>query len=228
MEKYIKDINELKLHKLFNSGSCSEIYRVSSDILFKLFNNEYRDLRDAINLEFLETIRTISSIDDLNFVSKAIDIYRSDYQLYGYTMKEIDALGLDALPVDTLVLDLLLGFENLKFDIRKLADNYVKTEDIGGDNILYNKNMFLLDLDLSLVDKNYIPDELYSLTRRSVFRCLFNKITDCSFNDNVLNDDYFEYSKKLIDTTANMIGYYPKTIETFKKAYQKVNKKTIV
>ena len=227
MEKYIKGINELNLNGVFNNGSCSKIYRFSPGVLFKLFNDDYRDLRDFINLDFLETISTISSIDDLNFVSKAIDIYRNNYELYGYTMKEIDALPLDDIPLDTLVVDLLLGFENLKFDIRKLADHYVKTEDIGGDNVLYNKNMYLLDLDLSLVDKNYIPDELYWLTRRNIFRCVFNKITGCSFNDKVSNDDYLEYSKRLIDTTANMVGYCPRTICEFKSAYQKVNKKTI-
>ena len=75
---------------------------------------------------------------------------------------------------DTLVSDLMLGFDGLKYSVRKLSDNHVKTEDIGGDNILFNGDMYLLDLDLSLVDKRFVPDELYEATRRNIFKSLRN------------------------------------------------------
>lgn len=221
MEKYIENINELNLGESINRGSCSNIYRFDTALLFKLFNEDYRDLRESINLEFLETISTISSISDLNFVARGIDIYRSSSELFGYTMKEIDAYKLEDISDDTLIFNLLLGFEGLKEDIRLLSENYVKTEDIGGDNILYNTDMYLLDLDLSVVSKGYVPDELYFLTRRNVFSCLFNRITGCKFKDRIFNDDYFGYFNELVDVTANMVGYYPKTISEFKSAYQK-------
>lgn len=221
MEKYIEDISELNLAEEINRGSCSSIYRLDSLLLFKFFNEDYRDLSDSINLEFLDTISTISSISDLHFVARGIDVYRSSSELFGYTMKEINASKLDEVSDDALVFDIILGFEKLKTDIRRLSDNYVKTEDIGGDNILYNGNMYLLDLDLSLVNKGYVPDELYFLTRQNVFRCVFDRITGCKFKDMVSNDDYFEYCNKIIDFTANAVGYYPKTVSEFKGAYQK-------
>ena len=219
-------MSDLNLGEIINGGSCSDIYNFSPGVLFKAFNDDYRDLNDSINLEFLDTIKTISSISNLDFTVKAIDIYRSRFELFGYTMEEINALKFEDLSDEILVFDVILAFERLKSDIRKLSDYYVKTEDIGGDNILYNGNMYLLDLDLSLVDKRYVPDELYQNTRKNIFKCLFYRLTGSGFDGNVLNDDYVEYINRVLDDSSNVAGVEPKTIGEFKRVYQKY-KKTI-
>ena len=88
--------------------------------------------------------------------------------------------------------------------------------------------MYLLDLDLSLVDKRYVPDELYQETRRCVFKSVFYRMTGEVFKGRVLNDDYLGYVNEVIDNSSNIVGNEPKTIGEFRKVYQKAYKKTIV
>lgn len=225
MEKFINSFDDIKLGRKIGGGSCSEIYEFSGGVYFKKFCEDYCDLTDPINIEFLETIRTISEIDFLPYIIRATDIYRNDMLLFGYTMDEVSGDILDDVSDDVLVFDIMSGFENLKPGIRKLSDNFVKTEDIGGDNILYNGNMYLLDLDLSLVDKRYIPDELYENTRRSVFRSLFKRVTGSNFTDIVKYDEYGHYIEKIVDNCSNCVDFEVKTIEQLKTAYQKTYKK---
>lgn len=221
MEKYIESIDELNLGKKIGGGSCSEVFYMEPGVLFKRFNEDYADLSDPINVEFFETIKTISGIDYLPFIIRGKDIYRSRDELFGYSMDEVCALELDDISDDTLVTDLMSGFEGLRPGIRNLSDNFVKTEDIGGDNIMFNGNMYLLDLDLSLIDSRYIPDELYEDTRRKVFRSLFKRITGEYYSGNVSNDDYLAYMSDFIDCLSNSSNYQVKTIRDVKKTYKK-------
>ena len=121
MEKYIESISELNLGKVINGGSCGSIYNFAPGVLFKMFNEDYRDLEDSINLEFLDTIKTISSIDYLPFVVRALDIYRSDSEVFGYTMNEIVADQLDFVSDSVLVSDFVLGFERLKKKYKNIS-----------------------------------------------------------------------------------------------------------
>ena len=221
MEKYIESISDINLGRRIGGGSCSEVFVIEPGVLFKKFNEDYTDLSDPINIEFLETIKTISDIDYLPFIIRGKDIYRNKNELFGYSMDEVCALELEDISDDTMVSDLMDGFERLKPSIRKLADNFVRTEDIGGDNIMFNGDMYLLDLDLSLIDKRYIPDELYEATRRYVFRSLFNKITGKYFIDNVSNDDYLAYMSCFMDNLSNSSNCHVKTIRDVQKAYKK-------
>ena len=235
MEKYIEGIRELNLGKKIAGGSCSDIYLYEPGIYFKHFNEDYRDLTDKINIEFLETIKTISKIKNIPSIIKAIDIYRSRLELFGYTMHKIDASALENISEDTLIFDLIKAFEKLKQEVRILSDNYVKTEDIGGDNILYNGKLYLLDLDLSLVNKEYIPDELYIKTTYSIFKSLLIKITGKLYKNDGLyeyrqklclgnSDEYLNYFKKLMELCSDKSGKEIKTLGDVRKAYQKIYK----
>ena len=226
MERYIESIDEINLGRKIGGGSCSEVFEMEPGVYFKRFCEDYADLSDPINIEFLDTIRTISGIDYLPFVIRGKDIYRSRKELFGYSMDEVLALELEDLSDDTLVSDLILGFDGLKYSVRKLSDNHVKTEDIGGDNILFNGDMYLLDLDLSLVDKRYIPDELYEVTRRNIFRSLFKRVTSCNFTGDVSDDDYAYYMSSIIDRCSNYANRELKTIGEVRSNYPKVYKKT--
>lgn len=228
MERYIESISELKLGRRIGGGSCSDIHEMTPDVYFKKFCEEYTDLSDPINVEFFETIKAISGIDYLPYVVRADDIYRSRFELFGYSMGKVEALELEDISDDVLVSELMNGFEELRPSVRKLSDNHVKTEDIGGDNIMFNGHMYLLDLDLSLVDKRYIPDELYEETRKQIFRSLFGRLTGTRLNEGVLDDNYLGYMKEIIDKCSENVGHEVKTIGDFKKAYQKTYKKTTV
>ena len=221
MEKYIESVSELNLGKKIGGGSCSEVFEMDEGIYFKKFNEDYSDLTDPINQEFFEVIKTISGIDYLPFIIRGKDVYRSKNELFGYSMDSVSALELEGISDDTLVSDLMIGFEGLKVGIRGLSDNFVKTEDIGGDNIMFNGHMYLLDLDLSLVDRRYVPDELYESTRRRVFNSLYNRITGEVFNGNVSNDDYLAYMSSFLEKLSNSSDSSVKSIGDVKKVYKK-------
>ncbi|MBQ3511513.1 MAG: hypothetical protein IJA30_04375 [Bacilli bacterium] len=221
MEKYIESVSELNLGKKIGGGSCSEVFEMEPGVYFKKFNEDYSDLNDPINMEFFEVIKTISGIDYLPYVVRGKDVYRSHSELFGYSMDEVCADELDDISDDTLVSDLMDGFEELRPSIKILSDSFVKTEDIGGDNIMFNGHMYLLDLDLSLVDRRYIPDELYESTRRNLFKSIYNRITGEYFNGCISNDDYLAYMSNLLDRMSNSSDFQVKTIRDVKKVYKK-------
>lgn len=232
MEKYISEIDKLNLGDRVCGGNCSNIFYYVPGIYFKEFNEDYRDLREDINIEFLETIKYLSDIVDMPSIIRALDIYRSKLELFGYTMYSVDAMDLEDVSDEVLVLDLVNSFEVLKPEIRTLSDNYVKTEDIGGDNILYNGILYLLDLDLSLVDKRYVSDELYTRTTYSVFKSLLLRMTGGIFLDGLekfrlqlklgSTDDHNIYFRELIDRCSDGVGCEVRTLGDMKKAYQKI------
>jgi hypothetical protein len=103
---------------------------------------------------------------------------------------------------------------------------YVKTEDVGGGNILYNGNMYLLDLDLSLVDRRYVPDELYERCLHSVLCSVRGRMFgDERYNDKVKDGDYLGYFNLFREICSEDIGEDIKTIGQFRGAYQKVKNK---
>ena len=226
MIKYVSGLEDIVLLNKINGGNCSGIFEFGDDRLFKLFDEDYRDLSDPINVEFYDVIRYLSSLEGMPHIVRGKDIYRSRDELFGYSMDKLVAENFRNISSAVEVDRVFSGFKVLSDDVRSLADSFVKTEDIGGDNILYNGNMYLLDLDLSLVDKRYIPDELYENTRRSVFRSLFKRVTGSNFTDIVKYDEYGHYIEKIVDNCSNYVDSDIKTIAQFKEAYQKTYKKT--
>ena len=223
MDKYISDVTELNLGRNINGGSCSHIYEFGDGLYFKKFEEDYQDLLDPINEEFYDVIRYLSSLKGMPYIVRALDIYRSDNLLFGYSMPIINAISLRNVSDQVLVSDVLSGFKTLSSDIRVLADNYVKTEDVGGDNILFNGFMYLLDLDLSLVDKRYIPDELYENTMRSVYCGIKSKILgESRYDDDFSVTDWDKDLTKFRDRTSEYLGYEVISIGDLKKGYQKI------
>lgn len=223
MDKYISSIRQLNLGKKINGGSCSSIHEFTPGFYFKYFEEDYRDLSDEINLEFYEVIKHISEITDMPYIVRAKDIYRSQSELFGYSMPIINGENFRTISDETHVRAVLNGFKPLTKDIRVLSENHVKTEDIGGDNILYNGFMYLLDLDLSLVDKRYIPDELYERTMSSILCGIKTKLLDDPrYDDKVQVDDWENYFNRLIEMSSTILGEETTTISDLKKGYQKV------
>lgn len=222
MDKYISSIEKLNLGKKINGGSCSGIYEFVPGLYFKQFEEDYQDLTDEINMEFYEVIKHLSEITGMPYVVRAKDIYRSADELFGYSMRIVDAENFRTLSNETLVRDVLAGFKPLTRDIRTLADNHVKTEDVGGDNILYNGFMYLIDLDLSLVDKRYIPDELYERTMSSVLCGIRGKLFNDPRHDDKVVDYWESYFNRFIEMSSTVLGEEVKTIGQLQQGYQKV------
>lgn len=223
MDKYISSIDELTLGKKINGGSCSSIHEFTPGTYFKRVEEDYQDLTDPINIEFYEVIKHLSNINGMPYIVRAKDIYRSQSCLFGHSMPIIQAQNFRTISDGILVSDVLNGFKPLTQDIRVLADNHVKTEDVGGDNILYNGFMYLLDLDLSLVDKRYIPDELYERTMKSVLCGIKEKVLgDSRYDDEVNVEDWESYFNRFIEMSSTILGEEVKTIGEMKQGYQKV------
>lgn len=225
MEKYISSINELKLGNKVAGGSCSDIFELEPGKYFKRFTIDYRDLTDPINMEFYEVIKYLSEIKGMPFIVRGQDIYRSSTELFGYSMPIIKAKELQKISDEVLVDDIFEGFRILRTDIKTLADNHVKTEDVGGGNILFNGQMYLLDLDLSLVDKRYIPDELYQRTINSLLCGIKEKILgDARYNDTIEPEDCDEYLNRLKEICSTALNEDVKTISQMKQGYQKIKR----
>lgn len=223
MEKYIRGIEELGLGRRVTGGSCSSIYEFDDGTYFKEFNEDYRDLSDPINEEFLETINCLSNIKGMPYIVRGKTIYRSQLELFGYSMPKVLATGLEDMDDGILIDTVLDSFGRLSKDIRVLSDNYVKTEDIGGDNILYNGNMYLLDLDLSLIDRRYIPDELYEKTCISVLCAIKRRLLgDSRRSDAVDVGCYLDYFQGIREVCEEESGREIRTVGEFRKVYQKV------
>lgn len=228
MDKYIRGIEELNLGRRIGGGSCSNIYEFEKDTYFKEFDEEYRDLSDPINVEFYETISGLSSIKGMPFIIRAIDIYRSLDEIFGYDMPSVAAIELQSISDGVFVNDLFNSFLMLRKDLWVLAENFVKTEDVGGGNILYNGNMYLIDLDLSLIDPRYIPEELYCRSVNSVLggirECVLG---DKKFGDVVKPENCEGYLYHLKDICAYGLGRKVSTIGDMRQGYQKIKNMNI-
>ena len=88
---------------------------------------------------------------------------------------------------------------------------------------MFNGQMYLLDLDLSLVDKRYIPDELYHRTINSLLCGIKQKLLNDARRDDVIDpSNYDEYLKRLKEICSSALNQEVKTIKDMKKGYQKV------
>ncbi len=220
MDKYIKSISDINLGCCINGGSCSSIYRFGNG-LFKLLDVDYWNLDEAINLEFYETISYLSRLEGMPYVVRANDIYRSSDLLFGYSMDMIDASSLATIPDSTLVDDVFSSFITLRKDIYMLSEAGVKTEDISDENLLYNGDMYLIDLDLSLIDRNTNPDELYFRTINGILCGVRTKILgEARFQDKVESSEV-DYLLRLKDDCSFGLGRSVKTISDMREGYQK-------
>lgn len=224
MIKYVSGLEDIVLLNKINGGNCSGIFEFGDDRLFKLFDEDYRDLSDPINVEFYDVIRYLSSLEGMPHIVRGKDIYRSRDELFGYSMDRLVAENFRNVSSTVEVDRIFSGFKVLSDDVRSLADSFVKTEDIGGDNIMFNDSgMYLLDLDLSLVDKRYIPDELYERCMNSLLCAVRQKVIgDSRFDDMVKNDEYFSYLMRLKNDCSEALGKEVVTISDMHNGYSKI------
>lgn len=214
MEKYITSINDISLGKVVNGGSCSVIHEFDHGIYFKRFNEDYSNLNDSLNLELLDTIKSLSDIDGLSSTIRAIDIYRSEYELFGYTMTKLKASLLEEVSDDTRIADIKEGIKYISSDVNLISNNHIKTEDLGGDNILYGNRFYLLDLDLSIVDKNYDPHFLYCETMYNFLYVIFYKLFHVNIEKDLLTDELSTIQKRLKNADDdNFLHFFDKCID---------------
>lgn len=236
MSKIISSLSGLNLTTPVNGGSCSKIYKVAPDEYFKLLNEDYRDLSEPENVEVLETLLELQQVASPSLATP-VTIYSSKDVLFGYTSKIMPGLSLEDLPENTRLFLIREALKGIKPEIRNLALQGIKTEDIGGDNILLSDHMSIIDLELSLVAKDESPDYLYSKTMNQILNStIYNSIGPKASNNiqtseiaslkealrNGESDSFEELFDLMVTELENASNREIKTIGESKKAYQKV------
>lgn len=236
MSKIISSISGLNLTTPINGGSCSKIYKVAPDEYFKLLNEDYRDLYEPENVEVLETLLELQQVKTPS-LAIPVTIYCSKKQLFGYTSKIMPGISLEELPENTKLSLIRDSLKGIKPEIKELAKQGIKTEDIGGDNILLSDHMSIIDLELSLVAKDASSDYLYSKTMNQILNStILNSIGSKVANNfqtaeiialreslrNGESDNFEQLFDLMITELENTSNQEIKTIGESKKAYQKV------
>ena len=236
MSKIISSISGLNLTTPINGGSCSKIYKVAPDEYFKLLNEDYRDLYEPENVEVLETLLELQQVKTPS-LAIPVTIYWSKEQLFGYTSKIMPGISLEELPENTKLSLIRDSLKGIKPEIKELAKQGIKTEDIGGDNILLSDHMSIIDLELSLVAKDASSDYLYSKTMNQILNStILNSIGSKVANNfqtaeiialreslrNGESDNFEQLFDLMITELENTSNQEIKTIGESKKAYQKV------
>lgn len=214
MSKIITSLSTLNLKSPINSGSCSKIYKISPDEYFKLLNEDYRDLSEPENYEVLETLTELQGITNCPSIALPITIFSNDKELYGYTSKIMPGVVLDEIPDSTMISSLTKSLEKIKPEIRRLAEAHIKTEDIGGDNILFSDHMSIIDLELSLIDRASPATYLYSRTMYDLFIATLVR----SYGANTTRTLQIEGLKKISDSlkagTSDAYNEYFQTLNS--------------
>lgn len=239
MQTIINSVADLNLQEkdIVAKGSCSTIYRYNEDEYLKILNEEYYSLAAKENQEVLKTLEALAEITDVPSIATPRNIFRSKSKLYGYTSTIMSGVSLDEIPQDTRIEVLKNALNRIKKEVRTLSQHHIKTEDIGGDNILFSDHIALIDLELSLVDKETEEDTLYRRTMRSIL----NSVITNSFGANVtgkipslamrrlnedlkagVSDNYANYYALAIYEIERLADTKIATVEDSRKAYQKV------
>lgn len=242
MQTIINSVADLNLQEkdIVAKGSCSTIYRYNEDEYLKILNDEYYSLAARENQEVLKTLEALSEITDTPSIATPRNIFKSENELYGYTSTIMPGVSLDEIPQDTRIEVLKNALNRIKKEVRTLSQHHIKTEDIGGDNILFSDHIALIDLELSLVDEETEEDILYRRTMRSIL----NSVITNSFGTNVtgkipslamrrlnedlkagVSDNYANYYALAIYEIEHMANTKIATVGDSRKAYQKVKSK---
>ena len=239
MQTIINSLADLKLQdkNIVARGSCSTIYSYNEEEYFKLLAEEYYSLAEKENQEVLYTLEELSKITNVPSIAVPRNIFRSPKKLYGYTSKIMPGVSLEKIPKDTKVEKLKEALNKIKKEVRILSQHHIKTEDIGGDNILFSDHISLIDLELSLVDEETEVNVLYRKTMRSIL----NSVITNSFGENItgkipslalrrlnedlkngVSDNYASFYELAIYEIESMADVKIVTVEDSRKAYQKV------
>lgn len=236
MSKIINSLSGLNLTVPINGGSCSKIYKISPDEYFKLLNEDYRDLAEPENIEVLETLLELQKVKTPSLATP-ITIYCNKDSLFGYTSKIMHGISLEKLPANTKLSLLRNALKGIKPEIKELAKQGIKTEDIGGDNIMLSDHMSIIDLELSLVAKGASSDYLYTRTMNQILNSTIYSSIGPKAKNNIQtaqiiylreglesgkNDDFEQLFDLMINELENAANQEIKTIGESKKAYQKV------
>lgn len=176
-----KDINDYKIKKYVGSGRTAKCYLTEEDDILKIYRKLIinKKLKKCISLE--EIIK-LNKLDSINVVAPSEIILKND-KFIGYKTRYIDAKPISHLKNDVKIKEIVEARKKFMENIYHIGNNYnFSFLDVHDDNILYDGNFYIIDLDLGMFD---LPDSeirnrmdisltiLYALFQERYFELLF-------------------------------------------------------
>ena len=202
----VKSLDDISLpNKPVRQGNNGYIFAYHEKY-FKLLSLIYMNLDDKDNLRRLDILKKLSELKGTKYLVLPEDIYITEEQVLGYTMKIYPGKEFTFL-LDSDSYDILVeAVARLLKEIRILSNLGILDLDICSSNILYDKyNLYLLDFDSSIMygDK----EEAYRLMGASLISLVLGKILDIE-NLELFYDIDINYMKREIDClrSTNYMG----------------------
>lgn len=150
----VKSIEELNLRgKSINAGDHGEIYEFDSTHYFKRINDADGLLNNTTNYQRKNILEFLMKFKGTKHLVFPEDIYVTKEQLLGYTSVKKDAKPLASLDDDARLADVLKSFKVLLKELKILANGGVFNYDLSPDNVLFDKEMWVIDFDESSYNK---------------------------------------------------------------------------
>lgn len=204
--KEIKGITKLEF---IDAGYWANVYKSEHGVI-KLYNAK------RIPKQIKENIIYLSEYENNSFIFPDELLYDKMHRLRAYTMEEIKGQKLSDLVnfgrFNISLEDLLLKYEILKNDVFTLSKNRIRIMDFTPDNILFDGDFKIVDLDFYRKDKISTIKELYKDNLSNVSAELLGIVTGYNRQVNTLMsinlDDYKgkeDYFEKYIDSVNDVL-----------------------
>lgn len=214
-----------KYRKLFiGMGTSATIYRIDRYQVAKIFFNYFREDYEK-EKEHFELLLKISN-DSFIGPSKLLVM---NGIVVGYIYPYVEGKTLHRIRNNITIQDILKNYDKLILDTNKISDLNFRLYDLHGKNILYYKDLKIIDLDRGYKNKyNSIPQlhksNIASLNKAiidTLFKVFQNEIIN--FRDDKLNELYYSLSNP--DNFVEFLELTQKKSETTEKVkYRKIRK----
>ena len=172
MIKYVSGLEDIVLLNKINGGNCSGIFEFGDDRLFKLFDEDYRDLSDPINVELFKEVI-------LDLKKKGTSIIFSSHRMEHVELfcEKLVVLVKGNSVINGYLSDIKNEYKKKNIIVIGDIDVDVVKKQEGVRNITQNN----LEYIISIEDDSYI---------KSLFKCIskFDNITKFSVEDPSLNE----------------------------------------
>lgn len=214
-----------KYRKLFiGIGTSATIYRIDKYHVAKIFFNYFREDYEK-EKEHFELLLKVSN-DSFIGPSKLLVM---NGIVVGYIYPYVEGKTLHRIRNNITIQDILKNYDKLILDTDKISDLNFRLYDLHGKNILYYKDLKIIDLDRGYKNKyNSIPQlhksNIASLNKAiidTLFKVFQNEIIN--FRDDKLNELYYSLSNP--DNFVEFLELTQKKSETTEKVkYKKIRK----
>ncbi len=211
---FIESIGIKEKIRCTNMGNV--IYILNNGLKYKEFGADYRDLRDTINQELLENLKSQCDEYGNSLVSFPQIVIANNQSLYGIVGDYEQGTPFINLDPTIRIKRLLELIEYMENEILKLSQKGWNLEDIHEENILLNpssidKPIRIIDTDYYCLQKYKSLTELYRENIKSIFIAIIESIIPTLNTSSIWLDQYIQENYMLaangIIKTSDFIKY---------------------